>query len=263
MQPGNQKPREEYAPVDGSEIGLDRAPVNQNGHIQLPDLQLDATGPHGEDPDKHVEPESRRSSSHHIRSTIKEKKHDAAIKIKKKLHISRNSDELTVESHVVLASDTAEDSGSRLVDREQDRGPEKSTLKELVHNPVDTVKSKVSGQGNHELAANIAAKEIPHGQEVDLLKAQTAVERARTEQERLLAIRDVSKLIKERQSTFVRWTLDRHVTKVRVLPRDSVVKKPREAFERKNAQGDTLIDWKAYGQHASILVNTNSIRMVR
>ncbi|KAF2491290.1 hypothetical protein BU16DRAFT_515579 [Lophium mytilinum] len=58
--------------------------------------------------------------------------------------------------------------------------------------------------------------------------------------------------MKERQSTFVRWTLDRHVTKVRVMPRDTFTRKSRAQFETKNTEGDIVMDWKAYGQHLLI-----------
>jgi hypothetical protein len=123
-----------------------------------------------------------------------------------------------------------------------------------VHNPVDTVKSKVSNQGNQQIAANIAAKEISHGKEVDLVNAHDAVTRATTEREKLLAIKDLSKLTKERQGTYARWSLDRHVTKVRRLPRESMVKKPQSQFMKKNSQGQLVTDWNAYGSH----VSTNS-----
>ena len=112
--------------------------------------------------------------------------------------------------------------------------------------------SKVSGQGNHQMAANIAAKEISHGQEVDLLNAHDRVENAETETEKVLAIQDLEKLMKERQTMYVRWTMDRHVTKCRVLPRETSVRKSRSEFETKNDQGETKLDWEAYGTHASL-----------
>jgi hypothetical protein len=105
--------------------------------------------------------------------------------------------------------------------------------------------------GNQEVAANIAAVEIHHGQEVDLVNAASAAEEATTEKEKAAATQTLSELLKQRQSTYVRWSLDRHVTRLRVLPRDTMEQKPKEAFEETDAQGNTIINWKAYGLHVS------------
>ncbi|KAF2811730.1 uncharacterized protein BDZ99DRAFT_508043 [Mytilinidion resinicola] len=246
--------REELIPFDEFQIGLDRSAIDHKGQIQLPEQHLPRSGSKAprQDADKHTEPATNQSSSHHILTSIKEHKHDAAKKLRKAFHISESSDNLSSES-LVLADTSNEKSDSRLVNRLP--MPEKHTLKDFVANPVDTVKSKVSGQGSHQLAANIASKEISHGKEVDLVNAHSAVERAKTDEEKLLAIQDLSMLMKERQSTFVRWTLDRHITKVRVLPRDTFARKSRAAFETKNIEGDIVMNWRAYGQHASIIIN--------
>ncbi|KAF2875857.1 hypothetical protein BDV95DRAFT_562773 [Massariosphaeria phaeospora] len=235
----------EFIPVDEFAIGLDRSNINNHNQIQIAEQHPRTSS--GEvlhqGNDKHEAPES---TSHHVFSSIKERKHEVAIKLRKTLHISKATDSISADAPI-LANSITENPEARLV--HQLPPADKHGLKELLHDPVDTVKSKVSGQGNHQIAANIAAKEIPHGQEVELVKAQTAVDRARTEREKLLAIEDLSKLMKERQSTFVRWTLDRHITKVRVLPKGSVVKKSRSAFETINPSGDVVIDWRAYGEH--------------
>lgn len=240
--------------VDELDIGLDRSAINSQGQIQLPDqhsrrnetdVPQHTTGRHGES-------EPPLSSSHHFVNSIKQRKHHAAVKIRKSLHITKDSDLAELDSPV-LAKDADEQSDSRLIHRPEE--PEKPTFKDFVQSPVDTVKSKVSGQGNHQVAANIVAKEIPHGQDVDLVNASSAVEKAQTDAERLLAIQDLSKLMKERQNTYARWTLDRHVTKVRVLPRDRVVKKPRKAFETANAQEGIVIDWRAYAMHVRFTID--------
>jgi len=122
-------------------------------------------------------------------------------------------------------------------------------MKDFMQNPVDTIKSEVSDQGNQEVAANIAAKEVSHGIEVDLIRAHDAVGEATTERARLLAINDVSKLMKERQGTYARWSLDRHVTKIRVLPRETMVKKSQAEFRKQDSRGKIVTDWHAYGAH--------------
>ncbi len=156
----------------------------------------------------------------------------------------------------MLAKSSDGESGSRLVHRLP--APEKTTLKSFLHNPIKTITSKLSKQGNHQVAAQIASKEVPHGQEVDLVNADTAVKHARTADEKQSAVQELSCLMEARQTTYVRWTLDRHVTKVRALPRDTFVRKPRKDFETNGAEGDIVVNWEAYSQHVRIVVSSNA-----
>ncbi|KAF2033071.1 hypothetical protein EK21DRAFT_59218, partial [Setomelanomma holmii] len=232
-------PHQESVQVDEFDIGLDRSNVTKQGQIQLPPQEVQ---PVEDDPP--FEPVGRSSSN--MVNALKERKHHAAVKIRQKLHISKDSDDLSSHAPVLAnAADTKSD--SRLM--EKIPAPDKHTLKDFAHNPVDTVKSKVSNQGNQQIAANIAAKEISHGQEVDLVNAHDKIGCATTESERLLAIQDVSHLLKERQSTYARWSLDRHVMKVRQLPRETMVQKTPADFQRKNIRGELFMDYKAYWQH--------------
>jgi hypothetical protein len=233
--------KEELIQVDEDEIGLDRSGITPQNQVQIPKLDGD-----GGKAEPATEPEGRSSSN--LVNSLKDRKHHAAVKIRKTLHISKVTDDLSSNSPV-LANTTEEQSESRLVHKLPVL--EKATLKDFVHNPVDTVKSKVSGQGNEQIAANIAAKEIPHGEEVDLINAHDAIGKAKTEHEKLLAIDDVKRLMKERQSTYARWSLDRHVSKIRVLPRETMVKKPQAAFQKKDRQGQVVTNWHAYGSHVS------------
>jgi hypothetical protein len=250
--------RNELVQVDEANIGLERSNITQQGQIVLPGRKSGSSDndvAHLRDPDDYTEPDTQ-SSTHHVVNKIRQKKHDAGIKLRKTFHITKPSDEaekLDAKSPILANTTEIEQSNSRLDNKEV---PEKHTMDGLMHHPIDTVKEKVSNQGNQEVAANIAAKEISHGQEVDLVNASTAVDRARTESEKLLAISNLSELLKQRQSTYVRWSLDRHVSKVRVLPRDTVVLKPRSDFERTNAQEGTVIDWRAYGSHVSTIAIT-------
>jgi len=228
-------------------ITLDRTNFTPQGQVQLSDKDLD------EDDDDdvtylHDEPQSR-SSTHHIVNSIKQKKHDAGIKIRRTLQISKASDNSSSPLPPVLADSTGASSNSRLDNASMT--PEKHTLKDFARNPLDTLRSKAHNEGNQQIAANIAAKEISHGQDVDLVHASTAIDRATTEDEKVLAESDLSKLLKTRQSTYVRWTLDRHVTKIRVLSRDSIVKRPRTDFVTEDPEHNTTVDWRAYGQHVS------------
>lgn len=235
--------------VDHADIGLDRSNINHHGQIQLVNQDLPTTShPHPSSP---TAPSHSQSSHQHrsIRDSFDDRRHVTAIKLRKALHISKPSDDQSNLTSSILAHDTTEPSESRM-DHDLPE-PEKRTVKEMLHNPVETVKDKVLGQGGHEVAANIAAKEISHGQEVDLVNAHDRVKHAGTEDEKVEAEEDVNRIIKERQTMYVRWTVDRHVTKCRILPRETFVKKDRSAFETHSAQGGTVIDWHAYGSHVS------------
>ncbi|KAF2679996.1 hypothetical protein K458DRAFT_460041 [Lentithecium fluviatile CBS 122367] len=231
----------EFVTIDERDAGLDRATINHGGQIQLPQKPPQAADNHGEDDGD----EKHRS----LRVAISEKRHGAAVKIRRTLHISKGTD---IEGDLgqqdsVLANPVTMESDSRL--KEKIPIPDKTTMKDFMHDPIDTVKLKVSGQGNHQMAANIASKEIAHGQDVDLLNAHDDMQHAQTEERKAEATGTFDELIKERQNMYVRWTLDRHITKVRLLPRDRFVRKRKADFQIKDAHGNVAVDWRAYGQH--------------
>ncbi|KAF1349477.1 hypothetical protein EJ07DRAFT_139711 [Lizonia empirigonia] len=233
--------RKEPVLVDEFEVGLDRAKITKSAQIQLPESQ-DVN----QNPQVQVEPDSPRSSSHAVVDSIKQKKHKAGIKIRRTLHMGRASDDIDLTTTAIVGGNEAPSDSRYVTERPE---PDKATVMDFVHNPVDTIKAKVSEHGNQQVAAQITAKEVPHGDEVDLIHASEAVEDAKDDAQRLLAIQDLSKLMKERQATYARWTFDRHITKVRLLPRDQIRLKPRSEFEKYNPQEGLVIDWKAYGQH--------------
>ena len=241
---------QESVSVPEGDIGLGRAAINQHGQINLVNQDLPTSLP-----PPGVAVPSHHQSSHPnrgIRSSFDERRHDTAIKLRKVLHISKESDFKDDFTSPILANSTTEVSGSRLV--HDLPVPDKRTMKEMIHNPVDTVKDKISGQGSHHAAANIAAKEISHGQEVDLVHAHDRLQHAETDSEKLLAVNDLDRLLRERQTMYVRWTVDRHVAKCRVLPRETFVQKSLSAFQSKNLQGQTVTDWRAYATHVSISI---------
>lgn len=237
----------ESVSVSEGDIGLSRSTINHHGQIQLVNQELlkpSISSSPTAIPDSQV-PLSHRT----IRHSFDERRHDTAIKLRKALHISKPSDEQSYPASAILANDTTETSESRLHHDIPVR--DKRTVKDMLHNPIDTIKDKVSGQGGHQAVANVATKEISHGQEVDLVNAHDRVKHAGTDVERLLAVQDLDKLTKERQAMYVRWTVDRHVTKCRILPRSTFSRKSRSEFESKTIQGETVVDWNAYGAHVS------------
>ncbi|KAF1956333.1 hypothetical protein CC80DRAFT_446178 [Byssothecium circinans] len=234
-----------YTTIDESAIGLDRANIDLHGLIELPNEAPQASNDRRSIDSE--EEKKRHSSLHRVRASISEKKHDATLKIKKTLHIGKSTetsiDEDLDRDGSALANPVTEASSSRL--HEKLPVPEKATVKDFMHHPIDTTKDKVSNHGNEEIAANIAAREISHGQDVDLLNAHEEIQTAETDEKRERAEENFEELLKERQNMFVRWTMDRHVTKVRVLPKAAFVRKGKEEFTGK----DGSVDWRGYGEH--------------
>lgn len=220
-------------------VALDRAAIKQSGQVQPSNQEL----PH---------PSPLPHSGYRVRRSFDEHRHAAAAKFRKALHINDPSNvRLGVEAHPILAKESTPEPCKSRLDHESSNS-EQSTVDRLLHNPIDTIKDKISAQGSHQAAANVATVEISHGQEVELVKAQDRVEHAETNDEKITAVHERDWLVKERQNTYVRWTMDRHVTQCRPLPRDAFVRKDRSAFEHKTIDEGTVIDWKAYGTHVRV-----------
>ena len=115
------------------------------------------------------------------------------------------------------------------------------------------MKSVVAGQGGHQAASNLLAKEVSHGQEVELVKAHDEVLTASSEAVKLLAVKELGALMKARQDQYVRWTMDRHVTKVRLRPQGTVEKKKKRDFVVRMKEGKEKMDWEGYVVHVRVV----------
>jgi hypothetical protein len=244
-------------PISPGDLGLDRTRIDAEDKAQLiskpPDLSKHARGS-GWDAIK----DSGVNVIHYENEPLKDqsplsKRKRLSLSAKKAFHIGNDLSNKPLPAAPVLADAPPTDSHSRLV---YDPPPkENNKLKDLAHDPIDTVKSKVTGQGGHQAASNLAAKEISHGREVELVWAHDEIARARTETERLLAIENMDKMMAARQDMFVRWTMDRHVTKVRILPRNTVRLKNRTEFVVKGVGGKEKMDWEGYIVHVCPIMN--------
>ena len=122
-------------------------------------------------------------------------------------------------------------------------------FKDIIRQPVETIKAKVERKSNRELAGNLATQAVSHAHNVELVHAQDRVTSAETEQERLSASSDLEALKKARQDMFVRWTMDRHVLKIRRLERKAVsYGSIAESIMKEKGRTDTS-DWRGYGRH--------------
>ncbi|KAI9820582.1 MAG: hypothetical protein M1827_004951 [Pycnora praestabilis] len=125
----------------------------------------------------------------------------------------------------------------------------KHNLKDLIHHPVDKIKSTIQDEVGQQIATNMVATEIAHGEQVKLVQAQDGVLHAETAKERALAIEKRDDLVRLRQDMFVRWTMDRHVKQVRRLPDNTTTHRGRKDFLTKNEGGTQSMDWTTYANY--------------
>lgn len=174
-------------------------------------------------------------------------------KVKSVLHV--NNDQLNDigGSHAVtLAASPDATSGEARLDDGPPLKPGPQGFKDLVHHPVDTVKAKTERKTNKEVAVNLLSPEVTHAQDVELIHAQDTVDTANTEEEKLQACQDLETVKKARQDLFVRWTMDRHVLKLKRLEsKEQQDRRHRETISQTDSAG-----WKSYSHQVRLLHRT-------
>ena len=237
-------------PVDAGAAGLDRIGLNASGEGELVPLSAgsessgsvfiyeDAIAEEAHSTSAETTPQNDKHSS--------SKRHRLLHKTKAIFHVSPTKDDVVPTAPVLAdARDTASD--ARLVS--EPPKPKTHTAKDVLHHPVSTAISKATGQGGHQIASNLVSKEISHGHEVKVVRAQDEVDKPGTKIEVKRRKDALDVLVKERQDMFVRWTMDRHITKVRILPVSTVPKRSRKEFTVIGQDGEKKMDWESWAHH--------------
>ena len=131
---------------------------------------------------------------------------------------------------------------------EMPKKPSAPPLKEFVTKPVGTIKSLVHSKGGNEFAENVANTEVSHGANVNFVLAHEKIAASMNDRARLIAVQDFEDLKKVRQDSLVRWTMDRHVRKVRAVQAQKSPRLGRKDFVR-NDGGREKTYWLDYGHH--------------
>ncbi len=131
--------------------------------------------------------------------------------------------------------------------------PSGPTLKEVATHPLRTLKSAAGRQGGNAYAENLAKTDVTHGANVSIVRACENIADTTTGTEKKPAIRDLEQLKKSRQDSFVRWTMDRHVQKVRRVAAIKLPRRTKREFVDKADNGKDRIRWTAYGQYVCTL----------
>lgn len=247
------------ATIEHASSGLDRASFNvydkADRHIIEP-LKENASSPSSSDNDdddidgdqeeKSTSPRSfanvRRVSAK-VRSKVKTKTH-------KILHTSHQQHAPPLPTAPALAPAPIHDGDDdRLFHPVQEhKGP---NVKELLHHPVDTVSSLLSGASGAKMAAVMDNQVIAHGADVNLVRVSDKVAEANNEEEKQSALGELEDLKKTRQDQYVRWTMDRHVLKVRRIPPLNIQRPQKKDFKMGD-QEESQVDWAMYSQHVCI-----------
>lgn len=252
--------------VEHASTGLDRASFNvydkADRHIAAP-LKEQAPSPNhslNDSDDSDIDDSQGEPSAHprsfadvrrvsaKIRSTVQTKTH-------KILHTSRRQHELPAPKAAALAPAPLHDGDDdRLFHpTPEHKGPQ---VKDLLHNPVDTVSSVLHGASGAKMADVMDNQVIAHGADVNLVRMYDEVARADNEEERLSALASLEDLKKSRQDQYVRWTMDRHVLKVRRIPPMNLQWPQKEEFKMRNQEGEGQVNWALYSQHVRAIFHT-------
>lgn len=218
---------------------------NPPGEFVLDRAAMGNDGPDNSNLDHHpaVESETRMS-----------KRERLSGKVKNLLHVRNDQIDLVAkEDRVILAASPAAISGDGRLDESAPPRPGPEGFKQLIQHPVDTIKAKTERKTNKEVAANLMSPEVTHAQDVELIRAKDTLDTAKTEEEKLQACNDLETLKKARQDLFVRWTMDRHVSKLKRLEsKEEQVRSRNKPGSHRDTGDEERLGWKSYGQQVRL-----------
>ena len=126
------------------------------------------------------------------------------------------------------------------------RGPQ---VKDLLDHPVKTVSSLLHGASGAKAAEVLDNQTIAHGADVKLVRAYDKAVDASDIEEQQTALGELDDLKKARQDQYVRWTMDRHVLRVRRIPPLNIKRPQKADFIMKDQKNEGQVDWVVYSQH--------------
>ena len=223
---------------------LDRATFGEYKKAQ------DHTGPNESISSDEVEPEDRSPKvARNILDSRRMKELRTKAKTKTKEIFHRSEDDAT-PTRSKVACLAPPPSSAIENDRLFNALPENDGMqaKDLIHHPVDTVRSAMHGDVGAKFADVMDNQVISHAANVGLVRASDKLEEAQNQEEKTEALNELEVLKKERQDQYVRWTMDRHVLKVRQEPPRMVEKPHRKHYTKADGQGKVKVQWTDYGQ---------------
>ena len=242
--------------LEHASIGLDRASFKvydeADGDI-IDAPQIHQSGSSSSDSDGHFADANQaqadapsasfanvRRVSAKVRSKFKDQRH-------KLLHTSNRQHPLPSSTAPALAPGVTHDGDDdRLFHPVPEHpGPQ---VKDLLDHPVKTVSSLLHGASGAKAAEILDNQTIAHGANVRLVRAYDKAVDAGDTEEQQSALGELDDLKKARQDQYVRWTMDRHVLKVRRIPPLNI-KRPQKTDFMRDQTSEGQVDWAVYSQH--------------
>ena len=131
--------------------------------------------------------------------------------------------------------------------------------KDLMHNPVSTVQSALHGVSGAKVAQVMDNQMIAHGTNVGLVRAWDKLGSAHNEEKNNATI-EIENLKKERQDSYVRWAMDRHVLKIRQDPPRILERPQRVSYKKLDKEGRLEMQRADYGRQVRMLFTNHATR---
>lgn len=227
--------------------GLDRAAFKVYAHAErhlaspLLDKREEAASPIS--PEEHGQNKADQFSRNNLRR-ISDKVKTKTGEIFHPRHKKQKSLESTTVPTLAPPPSKTDDDDRMFNPAPEQKGPD---FKEVVKHPIDTIQSAMHGASGAKFAEALDNQVIAHGAEVKIVRAYDDVKSAETEEAKTTAMGNLEDLKKERQDAFVRWTIDRHVLKVRQVPPRTISQPRREDYKSSNKDGEKTVQWLEYG----------------
>ena len=238
-------------PIERASHGLDRAAFNvydqAERHIVAP---LQAAGPEeqAESGDDHATALPHPSSSPRLAELPTKLRMKAKTKAKELFHPTRENH--TSSYSPITPSLAPQPTNSTDDDRLCNPLPDHKGMqaKDLIRNPISTVQSALHGASGAKFAQVMDNQVIPHGKDVGMIRVWDKVGSAQNEEEKADAMDELEILMKERQDSYVRWTMDRHISKVRQDPPRTLERPRKEDYRNADQEGRVKLRWADYGR---------------
>lgn len=109
------------------------------------------------------------------------------------------------------------------------------------------------------MADVVDSQVIALGANVNLVRVYDKAADTDNKDERQLALKELEDLKKARQGQYVRWTIDRHVLKVRRIPPLNLQRPQKKDFRIRDQKEEDQINWAMYGEHVRNLPDSPCI----
>ena len=120
------------------------------------------------------------------------------------------------------------------------------TLNEIIHDPIQVIQSEIQGTGGKKFASTVSGTAIVHGADVRLVRAYDKIKETSDHEDKAVAVEEFEELKDTRQDSFVRWTMDAYVHKVKRVQSKPMHLPERKEFMTHGEDGHASMQWAEY-----------------